>query len=191
MNSKALQFWSLDYIYSYQDSMFEIYLSINCLGTSLVVQWIRLHTSSVGDTGSIPSQVTKIPHATQCGQKKKKSYPNIPILSWLKIPNSSNGLQTSLYHSIALPHGSAGKETACNAGDTGDMGSIPESRRSLGEGNGNPLQYSCLGKPIDRGAWRATVQRVRKSQTRLSNWVCTSTVHTYSLLRNSIFLTEG
>ena len=168
MISKALQFWSLGYIYNYQDSMFEIYLSINCLGTSLVVQWIRLHTSSVGDTGSISSQVTKIPPCYTMWPKKK-SYPNIPILSWLKIPNSSNGLQTSLYHIIALPHGSAGKESACNAGDTGDVGSIPESRRSLGEGNGNPLQYSCLGKPIDRGAWQATVQRVTKSQTRLSN----------------------
>ena len=135
MISKALQFWSLGYIYSYQDSMFEIYLSINCLGTSLVVQWIRLHTSSVGDTGSISSQVTKIPPCYTMWPKKK-SYPNIPILSWLKIPNSSNGLQTSLYHIIALPHGSAGKESACNAGDTGDVGSIPESRRSLGEGNG-------------------------------------------------------
>ena len=170
--------------------MFEIYLNINCLGTSLVVQWIRLHTSNVGDTGSIPSQVTKIPHATQCG-KKKKSYPNIAILSWLKISNSSNGLQTSLYHIIALPHGSVGQESACSAGDTGDVGSIPESRRSFGEGNGNPLQYSCLGRPTDRGAWRATVQRVTKSQTRRSNWICTSAVYTCSLVRNSTFLTEG
>ena len=144
--------------------MFEIYLNINCLGTSLVVQWIRLHTSNVGDTGSIPSQVTKIPHATQCG-KKKKSYPNIAILSWLKISNSSNGLQTSLYHIIALPHGSVGKESACSAGDTGDVGSIPESRRSFGEGNGNPLQYSCLGRPTDRGAWRATVQSIAELNT--------------------------
>ena len=48
------------------------------------------------------------------------------------------------------------------------MGLIPGSGRSPGEGNGNPLQYSCLESPMDRGAWRATVQRVAKSQTRLS-----------------------
>ena len=45
-----------------------------------------------------------------------------------------------------------------------DMGSIPGSRRSPGEGNGNPLQFSCLGNPMDRGAWRATVHEVAKSR---------------------------
>ena len=58
--------------------------------------------------------------------------------------------------------GSAGKESACSAEDTGDMGFIPGSARSLGGGNGNPLQYSCLENPKDGGAWRATVQRVAK-----------------------------
>ena len=61
-----------------------------------------------------------------------------------------------------------GNESACTAGDTGDIGSIPESERSSGEGNGSPLQYSCLENPMDRGAWRATVHRVTKSQTQLS-----------------------
>ena len=51
--------------------------------------------------------------------------------------------------------------------DTGDMGSIPGSGRSLGKGNGNPLQYSCLENPIDRGAWRAVVDGIPKSQTQL------------------------
>ena len=60
------------------------------------------------------------------------------------------------------------KESACNAGDTGDAGLIPGSERSPGEGNGNPLQYSSLGNPMDRGAWRDTVHRVTKSQTQLS-----------------------
>ena len=46
-----------------------------------------------------------------------------------------------------------------------DMGSIPGSRRSPGEGNGNPLQHSCLGNPMDRGAWQATVHEVAKSRT--------------------------
>ena len=61
--------------------------------------------------------------------------------------------------------GSDGKESACNVGDPG---STPGSGRSPGEGNGNPLQYSCLENPMDRGAWWATVHGVAKSCTRLS-----------------------
>ena len=61
------------------------------------------------------------------------------------------------------------KDFACNAGNTGDPGSIPGMGRSNGEGNGNPLQYFCLENPIDRGAWWATVHEVAKSQTGLSN----------------------
>ena len=49
--------------------------------------------------------------------------------------------------------------------NTGNVGLIPGSVRSPGEGNGNPLQYSCLGNPMDRGAWQATVHGVTKSQT--------------------------
>ena len=58
--------------------------------------------------------------------------------------------------------GSDSKESACNAGDPG---SIPGSWRSPGEGLGNPLQYSCLENPMDRGAWQATLHVVTKSQT--------------------------
>jgi len=61
------------------------------------------------------------------------------------------------------------KNKPANAGDAaGDSGSIPRSRRSPGVGNGNPLQCSCLENPMDRGAWRATIHGVKKSQTRLS-----------------------
>ena len=56
---------------------------------------------------------------------------------------------------------------ACNVGD---LGSIPGSGRSPGEGNGNPLQYSCLENPMDGGAWRATVHGVAKSRTRLNSY---------------------
>ena len=52
-----------------------------------------------------------------------------------------------------------------NAGDLRDAGLIPESGRSPGEGNGNALQYSCLGNPINRGTWQTTVHGVAKSQT--------------------------
>ena len=62
--------------------------------------------------------------------------------------------------------GSAGKESACNAGD---LDSIPGLARSPGGGHGNPLQYSCLENPMDRGAWWATVHGVAQSQTRLSD----------------------
>ena len=55
--------------------------------------------------------------------------------------------------------------SACNAGDTGDMGSIPGSGSSPGEGNRNPLQYSSLENPVDREAWWAAVRGVAKSQT--------------------------
>ena len=51
----------------------------------------------------------------------------------------------------------------------GDVDSIPGSGRFTEGGNGNPLQYSCLGNPMDRGAWQATVHGVTKSQTQLSN----------------------
>ena len=65
---------------------------------------------------------------------------------------------------MGFPRGSDGTESACNVGGTG---SAPGSGRSPG-GNGNPLQYSCLGNPMDRGAGRATVHGVTKSWTRLS-----------------------
>ena len=68
-----------------------------------------------------------------------------------------------------LPGGSVVKNLPANAGDPGDSGLIPELERSPGEGNDNPLQYSCLENPMDTGAWRATVCGVAKSETRLSN----------------------
>ena len=63
--------------------------------------------------------------------------------------------------SLDFPGGSHGKESICDAGDSG---LIPQSERSSGEGDGYPLQYSCLENPIDRGAWWATVHGVAKSQ---------------------------
>ena len=57
------------------------------------------------------------------------------------------------------------KTSPFNEGDTGDMGSIPGLRRSSGGGNGNPLQYSCLENPMDRGAWRTILHEAGKSRT--------------------------
>ena len=65
-----------------------------------------------------------------------------------------------------FPDGLVVKNSPANGGDPG---SIPGWGRSSGEGNGNSLQYSCLGNPMDREAWRATVPGVAKSQTRLSD----------------------
>ena len=65
-----------------------------------------------------------------------------------------------------FPGGSDGKESAHNAGD---LGLIPGLGSSPGGGHGNPLQYSCLENPVDRGAWRATVCGVANSRTGLSN----------------------
>ena len=67
--------------------------------------------------------------------------------------------------STAFPGGSAGQDLVAKAGDAGGLGFIPESGRSPGGGNGNPLQCSCLENPVDRGAWRAIVHRVTNSWT--------------------------
>ena len=69
-----------------------------------------------------------------------------------------------------FPNGSSSKESAYNAGDTGDVGSIPRSGRSPQGGNGNPLQYSSLENSMEGGAWWATVHGVPKSQTQLSHF---------------------
>ena len=69
---------------------------------------------------------------------------------------------------MGFPGGASGNLPA-SVGDVKDECSIPGSGISPGEGNGNPLQYSCLENPIDRGAWCTTVHGVAKSRTRLSN----------------------
>ena len=87
-------------------------------------------------------------------------------ISGTKWAGGIRGLGTVFPLWVGIPGGSEVKASACNAGD---LGSIPGSGRSPGEGNGNPLQYSCLENPMDRGAWWATVHGVAKSRTRLSN----------------------
>ena len=67
---------------------------------------------------------------------------------------------------LGFPGSSGGKESAW---DVGDPGLIPGPGKSSGEGNGNPLQYSCLDNPVDGGAWQATVHGVSKSWTRRSD----------------------
>ena len=67
---------------------------------------------------------------------------------------------TSQETEVCFPGGSVGEESACNAGDPGDMGFNSWVTEIPGGGHGNPLQYSCLENHTDRGAWRATVHRV-------------------------------
>ena len=82
---------------------------------------------------------------------------------------------------MSVPGGATGKESVCQCRRHRDAGLIPESERSPGEGNGNPLQYSCLENPTDRGAWWATVHGDSRSRTWLSThtldiWLKVSTL---------------
>ena len=80
-------------------------------------------------------------------------------------------------YDLWLPRWLSSKESTCKARVAGDAGSVPVSGRSPGGGHGNPLQYSCLGNPMDQGAWWATVHAVTKSQTLfVSDW--TTNTHT-------------
>ena len=100
-----------------------------------------------------------------------------------KIIYSCSTLGASIFFSICcLPPSSretvgfpGGSEVKVPASNAGNLGSIPGSGRSPREGNGNPLQYSCLENPMDGGAWWATVHGVTKSRTRLSDFTFTFT----------------
>ena len=118
--------------------------------------------------------------------------PRVPLVIWIYLISSMHwGSNWLILHYLNLtdswvwtvsnknfnsewsfPGGSEVKTSACSAGD---LGSIPGSGRSPGEGNGNPLQYSCLENPMDRGAWWATVHGVAKSRTQLSDFTFTFT----------------
>ena len=92
-------------------------------------------------------------------------------------------MHVSYMHEYMCIGGSEVKASACNVGD---LGLIPGLGRSPGEGNGNPLQYSCLENPIDRGAWWATVHGVVKSRTQLSDFTLLH-MHMYvCVLSNSV-----
>ena len=93
-----------------------------------------------------------------------------------KYLSVSHILSYCIFSQLGFPSGSNGKEPSCNVRDPC---SIPGSGRSSGEGNGNPLQYSCLQNPMDRGAWWAIVHEMAKSQTRLSNTAASLVSTTY------------
>ena len=95
------------------------------------------------------------------------------IISWLvwgRLSYNINVINREiLIHEYNIPRASqvaqVVKNPSANGGATGEASSIPGSERSRGGGNGNPLQYSCLENPMDRGAWWATVHRVAESRT--------------------------
>ena len=116
--------------------------------------YILLCGSTTDWAASLVAQLVKNPPAMQ----------ETLFDSWVrKIFWRRDRLPTPVF--LGFPGGSDGKESAHSAED---LGLIPESGRSPGEGNGNLLQYSCLENPMDRGAWWATVHRVTKSWTRLN-----------------------
>ena len=90
-----------------------------------------------------------------------------PLLKSILIfwPQSPNRIALIYCIDKGFPGGLSSKESACNAGDAGDTGLIPESGRFPGGGHGNSLQYSCLENPMDRGDWWVTVHRVAESDT--------------------------
>ena len=89
------------------------------------------------------------------------------FIELFKVINLLEHAVGELGDEISFDDGSEDKASACHVGDPG---LIPGLGRSPGEGNGNPLQYSCLENPMDRGAWWAAVHRVTKSWTRLSDF---------------------
>ena len=91
--------------------------------------------------------------------------PAMPTILFIKISDLSE-------LTFVFPDGSVVKNPPVKAGDIEDGGSIPGSGRYTGRGNGNPLQYSCLESPMDRGAWQATVHVVAMRLKQLSTHTC-------------------
>ena len=149
-----------------------------------MVQWLRLHASNAGGGGLIPGWELRshMPQSAAKRRKKKTKKVKTPTLlpelqhsQWTLCRCSGVMVVSSVKQNdcnkapfkTELPHkgfpgGSVVKNPPASAGHTG---SIPGWGRSPGEGNGNPLQDSCLQSSMDRGAWGTRVQGVTKSQT--------------------------
>ena len=111
--------------------------------------------------GIFPTQGLN-PGLPHCRQTLKQAFITVSLLRRTKLPF----IECAYVQGRGFPCGSVVKKLPANAGD---MGSIPGSGRSLGGRNGNPLQYSCLGNSMDRGAWQAVVTGSQKSWTQLSD----------------------
>ena len=108
------------------------------------------------------------PEALECWAEDEKTSDTrvFSALMWWHFSKKLPFIKSYVLLSVNLcgiwgfPGGSVGKEFACNTGNMGDVHLIPGSGRCPWEGHGNPLQYSCLKNPMDRGAWRVTVHRI-------------------------------
>ena len=103
--------------------------------------------------------------AISCVMNLFLAAPDVSLLPLCLLLDVLSGLEVKILYCTLLPRWLSGKESAWQAGDTG---LIIGMGRSPGDINGNTLQYSCLGNPMDKGAWWATVHGVAKSQTQLS-----------------------
>ena len=123
---------------------------------------LHLILFSLFPLSSVPPTYSSVP------RKSSSPPPKAPFLCFLRLSRRYKQVEIPAVHenqsntNRGFPGGSASKASAYSAGDPG---SIPESGRSPGEENGNPLQYSCLENSMDRGAWWATVHGVTKSRT--------------------------
>ena len=118
-------------------------------------------------------------------QQQICNFPNVSVaIQRTLLPQVQNSL-APFHFTWGFPDGANSKEPTCQCRrNIRDPGSIPGSRRSPGEGNSNPLQYSCLENPTDRGTWRTTVQGVSKSQTQQSDL---AHMHAFYLIPLNIF----
>ena len=98
------------------------------------------------------------------------------MLSERRQPKNVVYYRVSVYHILSFPGALVVKNTPANAGHIRDLGLIPGSRRSPEGGHGNPLKYSCLENPMNRGAWSVTVYRISKSWTQLT-WLSMDSRH--------------
>ena len=132
-------------------------------------EFTQTHVHWVGDAIQPSHPLPPIPPSIRVLSNEsalRMRWPKYWSFSFSIIPSKSILEFFYLLNTMSFPDGSDGKESACNAGD---LGLIPGSGRSPGDGNGNPLQFSCLEKPMDRGVWRAIILGVAKSWTWLSN----------------------
>ena len=96
-----------------------------------------------------------------------------PALSSICSPHSLSLIYLSLYRILGFPGSTSGKESACQCRKCNRLGSFSRSGRPPGGGHGNPLKYSCLENPMDKGAWWAAIYGVTQNRTRLK-WLSSS-----------------
>ena len=124
------------------------------------------------------------PWITYCSDTSKRETSEkalTPALGWCTDTGGSSHCWRRLNKSPGFPGGTVVRNLPGGAGGTRNTGSTRGWERCSGGGNGNPFQYSCLGNPMDRGAWRAAVSGVAKVQAELSDWAWTNVL---AVLRN-------